>query len=101
MKLFIEALYIGGGTMHPVIDPVAQPNICDSVWIDFHDGAFPHSIIYSSFGLLDIYGNLTIQFPNVVCGTYYIAVRTNKEIETWYKYPLVIGNPNTSIDLTR
>ena len=84
-----------------MIDPVNMPTICDSVWVDIHEEASPNNTIYTAHGLLNINGDLSIQFPNMVCGSYYIAVRTRLAVETWYKYPFIIGNPNTSIDLSQ
>ena len=102
LKVFIEGFYLPGGTMTPVLDPIGQPNICDSIRIEIHEAFSPYDMVYSFDGLLDIYGNVVnAQFSSVACGNYYLIVKSRNLVETWIKEPFIIGNPNTIYDLTR
>ena len=88
--------------MTPVLDPIGQPNICDSIRIEIHEAFSPYDMVYSFDGLLDIYGNVVnAQFSSVACGNYYLIVKSRNLVETWIKEPFIIGNPNTIYDLTR
>ncbi len=71
--------------MHP--DPYA----CDSVTIELHDEMPPYDMVYAQKGLLDIYGNVQVNFPFTAIGTnYFIVVKHRNSIETWSMDPMPI-----------
>ena len=75
-----------------------SPFACDSVTIELHDNMPPYSLLYSEKGLLDIYGNVQVNFPFLVLGSsYYIAVKHRYSLETWSAEEILL-EPLTAYD---
>lgn len=104
IKVFPEGLYIGNGSLTPALfnaDGRSSTNLSDYIDIDLRDTIYPFTKLYSKSGILDISGNLTVNFPNQVSGrSYYIGVRHRNSIETWSNVPIKINFLNNNYDFT-
>lgn len=99
VKAFVQGYYNSlSQTMVPIIDPVSQPNVFDTIRIELHDNS--GNLVYSFPALFDINGNAFISIPPIYLGnTYYIVLRHRNSIETWSTVPLLITN-NANYDFT-
>jgi hypothetical protein len=104
VKVFPEGLYIGNGSLTPALfnaDGRSSTNLSDYIDIDLRDTIYPFTKLYSKSGILDISGNITVNFPNQVSGrSYFVGVRHRNSIETWSKVPIMINFLNNNYDFT-
>ncbi len=87
LKLFIEGLYLSGGMMTPALfnsGVSIDQTKCDSIVIELHGSEVPHSLLFSTKGIIDINGNGSFVFPQATNNnSYYIVIRHRNSIETW------------------
>jgi len=96
----LEGFYLDSNSMISVIDPMNQPIICDTVFLQLTQPEFPYSVIYSKSVLIDNHGKgLTHFTTSPEYDKYYFVLRHRNSIETWSKSPITIGL-NTTFDFT-
>jgi hypothetical protein len=84
LHAFIQGFYIGEDRMRPVINPVAYPDLCDTISIELRDSVSPFSIYYSVSGILDTMGFIDLNLPsNVFNKTLYVVVKHRNSLTTW------------------
>jgi len=67
----------------------------DSVTVELHNVMPPYSMVQSTTGILQVYGNLSCSFPFAVSGnSYYIVIKHRNGVTTWSKFPIQLS-PNT------
>ena len=100
IKAFVQGYYIDIiNQMKPLIDPVNQPNVFDTIRIELHEST-NGNLAYSFPAIFDINGNSSISVPAIYFGNnYYIALRHRNSIETWSALPVLITN-NASYDFS-
>ena len=100
LKLFLESFYAGNGTMLPVLDPVNEPMVCDSITVELHSSLSPFEMMYTLTGIIDTEGNGIFSFPSAVkYNSFYLVIRHRNQMETWSKFPVYFTR-NTSFDFT-
>ncbi len=96
----LEGFYLDSNSMISVIDPMNQPIICDTVFLQLTQPEFPYSVIYSKSVLIDNHGKgLTHFTTSPEYDKYYFVLRHRNSIETWSKSPITIGL-NTTFGFT-
>ena len=101
LKLFIEGMYRGNGTMIAALDPVSMPTVCDSITVELHQPVSPYPLTYSVSSVIDINGNGSFVFPGSVFGnSYYLVVRHRNSIELWSKNPVLFNSTSINFDFT-
>ncbi|MCX6291465.1 MAG: FG-GAP-like repeat-containing protein [Bacteroidetes bacterium] len=105
LAVYIEGFYLGNGQMQAILynnDQATYPSMaCDSITIELHADTSPYDLIATANGLLDVYGNVIVQFPSsLMNGSYFIALRHRNSIETWSKDPVLFNSLVTSFDFT-
>ena len=96
VRAFVQGYYnTSNGTMIPIIDPVNQPTIFDTIRVELHETT-SGNLAYSLPSLFDINGNASILIPSIYFGNnYFIVLRHRNSIETWSALPLLITNGAT------
>ncbi len=91
IRAFIEG-YFDSLTMVPVIDPINQPSLFDTIQVELHETS-SGNLAFSTFCIFDIYGNGTVTVPPIYFGnSYYIALKHRNSIETWSATSIYITN---------
>ena len=87
--------------MIPVLDPVNDPTVCDSIVFELHDVNAPNDFAFGKAGVIDIHGYGLFVFPAVVLNaTYYKVVKHRHTLETWSKLPVTFDAQQKSFDFT-
>lgn len=102
LRVLIEGLYIGSGTM---TNPLylnglsTNPTDADLIQIELHEALAPYSAISSLTTVLKTDGNAIATFPGVVYGgSYYVVVKHRNSIETWSKFPVAFSTPELFVN---
>ncbi len=105
LNLLIEGLYTGNGTMKQASDangPHFEGGISDFVTVELHNSSdysiVEHAVLETA---LSITGNLTVEVPLSLNGSYYITIKHRNSIETTSAYPISFNafTINYSFDL--
>jgi hypothetical protein len=105
IKVFLEGLYAGGGTMNQAYDdlgPHFGPGIADQVTVELHNSATYSTIAYS-LGLrnLSTTGNIAISaIPALYNGSYYLTIKHRNSIETTSGAPVSFAGSAINYDFT-
>lgn len=103
IRVFLEGLYSGNGTMRPVLYTsglTGDSLIADSIIIELRSAASPFNLLGSANVSIGINGHATASFPSTLNGqSAYIVVRHRNSLETWSKFPVILG-PDVSFDFT-
>jgi hypothetical protein len=104
LKLYLEGLYIGAGTMSQASDgtgPHFGPGIADVLGLDLHN-ATTYSVIDYSLNDLQLHtdGTVTVPVPANYSGSYYLAVRHRNSIETVSGTPVSLGTTAVNYDFS-
>jgi len=105
LKLLIESLYAGGGTMNQASDefgPHFDPGIADQIMVELHNGANYTEVKYTSALVnLSTNGVATITgIPFTLTGFYYITVIHRNSILTVSANPVSFAGSAISYDFT-
>jgi hypothetical protein len=104
LKVFIQGLYIGSGSMSSVLSNAGISTIaneCDSIIIELHDAQTFALIGESKTVLLHTDGTANTLFPSSLSSnSYYIVVRHRNSIETWSEDPVLFSGNPVSFDFT-
>ena len=99
-KAFIEGFYDGNGLMRPVINPLSQPLLTDTIVLRLARNVSPFDILFSATSVLQTDGNVKFNFPISTSGnSYYLVMKHRNAIETWSAAPVTI-NYNLKYDFT-
>ena len=99
-KAFIEGFYDGNGLMRPVINPLSQPLLTDTIVLRLARNVSPFDILFSATSVLQTDGNVKFDFPISTSGnSYYLVMKHRNAIETWSAAPVTI-NYNLKYDFT-
>jgi hypothetical protein len=106
VKLFLESLYAGSGTLLQAqgsAGPQYPAGIADKVNIELHNNASPYGLVYTNNNA-DLQTNGTVMIsdlPGTTAGQYYIAVKHRNSIQTWSAQPFNFsGSGPFSYDFT-
>lgn len=96
IKLYLEGLYAGAGTMNQAIGnslPQFEPGVADQITVELHQSTDPFSMVYSFPDLnLNVDGTVSINsVPAELTGSYYIVIKHRSSIETWSFEPISFG----------
>lgn len=95
VKFMIESFNAGGGMMYNnlyINNWNPHPDAADSVSIELHDVDPPYGIVESQSVVLFTNGNSYFTVSNPLEGnSYYVAIRHRNSMETWSKFPVLIG----------
>ena len=84
LTALIEGFYVGLRKMTPTVDPVVNPQLCDTVIAQLCDPTGAHNVIYSVKGTLNLSGEGQFVFPDVVNGqSFYISIIHRNAVNTW------------------
>lgn len=104
VKIFPEGLYIGNNTLTPALfnaDGRTSTSLSDNITIDLRDTIYPFTKLYTKSGIIDVSGNLIVNFPNQISGrSYYLVVRHRNSIETWSGATIRVNFVNNNYDFT-
>ncbi|MEP7264029.1 MAG: GEVED domain-containing protein [Bacteroidota bacterium] len=91
LKMFVEGSY-SGGTLSPALynnGLSADSTMGDSITVALHYPSSPFAVAYSTTGIFDINGNVSLGFPVASFGNfYYISMKTRNSVETWSNNPV-------------
>jgi hypothetical protein len=93
LKLFLEGLYAGTGTMNQsqnAIGPVFGSGIADVVKVELHEETAPYNLAYA-FNDIDLHTNGTLLINSIagnLIGSYYIVIKHRNSIQTWSAQPI-------------
>lgn len=97
LKLYIEGFYQTGGLMRPVVNPVGQPTVCDTITVKLHDPIPPYGVKQTFKGTINTSGDGAFLFPSSLLGeSYYISVHHRNALETWSALPITFNAATTS-----
>lgn len=102
LKLFIEAYYIGGGTMKPVKNNqgvVASATDVEDLTVSLYDSV-TNAFVVSTTATLQTNGNAVFTFPTAPSGTFYLSVQGSNILRTWAANPVTVGATPLSYDFT-
>ncbi len=100
LRMFIEGIYLGGGFLQSVVDPINLPLVADTVTISFIDTALSSTPVFEKKILLQTDGWASTRLPLMLFGhPYYLKINHRNSIETWSKFPISISTAN-KFDLT-
>ncbi len=92
LKAFIEGFYTGGGFMNASIDPVAFPNLSDTIKLSFASSFAPFSIEFTTSAILGTNGIVQFDIPNSFVGTtHYLVLKHRNALETWSAAPVLVS----------
>jgi hypothetical protein len=102
LRMLIEGLYIGSGTMtNPLyLNGISSdPSDADLIQIELHESFAPYTSVSSLTTVLKTDGNAIALFPGAVYGgSYYVVVKHRNSIETWSKFPVVFSTPELFVN---
>ncbi|HNB82278.1 MAG TPA: PKD domain-containing protein, partial [Chitinophagaceae bacterium] len=95
LSVYFQGYHMGSGFVTTVLAnqgvSISLMNV-DSVTIELHDVMPPYSMLHSSHGIVQVYGNVSCSFPfNVSGSSYYIVVKHRNGIETWSNFPVFVS----------
>ena len=98
LSVYFQGYYMGSGLMATALSNQgigsSLMNV-DSVTVELHNVMPPYSMVQSTTGILQVYGNLSCSFPFAVSGnSYYIVIKHRNGVTTWSKFPIQLS-PNT------
>lgn len=101
IKAFLEGYYGGAGVMNPVVNPQQTPGVSDSVTILIYSASTPYALLATRKVLIGTNGLATASLPSSLLNTTcYIAIKARSCLETWYKFPITLGNSNSLVNFT-
>jgi len=100
IRALIQGFYIGGGMMHPAIDPVLYPSVCDTLTIKLLDTAGTYSTLYSASSVISTNGYGSFDFPNLPHRSYFIQLVHRNALTVFSKYPVRFDSAFVSYDFT-
>jgi hypothetical protein len=96
LKLYIEGLYSGQGTLAtPLYSSGTSFNsqYADSILVSLAQNSEPFTVIFSTKVLLQSNGIAIVEFPSSFSGqNCYIKVQLRNSIETWSKQPVLLSS---------
>ena len=99
-KALIEGFYDGNGLMRPVINPLSQPLLTDTIDLRLARNVSPFDILFSATSVLQTDGNVKFDFPISTSGnSYYLVMKHRNAVETWSAATVTI-NYNLKYDFT-
>ncbi|MCX6246893.1 MAG: hypothetical protein NTW10_04095 [Bacteroidetes bacterium] len=102
LKLFLEEMYIGAGTMRAAWDisgPKWGASIADHLTVELHDPVTYSLIRYTANDVvLSTTGNATVTIPRAFSGNYYVTIKHRSSLETVTALPVLITTPSLSYD---
>ncbi len=97
LTVLIEGYYRGAGSMVSVLGG----SVCDTIEVGLADPAFPHSILYSAKGTMNINGIGNFVFTGAGLNEYYyIVVKHRNALEIWSSDSVSFYLQNISYDFT-
>ena len=102
LTAYIEGFYSGGTMTSPLNNSGVgiDPNDIDTITVVLYDQFDPTIEVARTQAMLHANGTaMAIYPPNLLGGTYYIAILTRNAIETWSKTPVTFG-ATTNFDFT-
>ncbi len=97
MHVLIEGYYIGAGLMNGAL----SPTLSDTITLELHQLASPHSLILSLKEIADISGFCNFNIPGIYSGSqYYLVVKQRNSLETWSSLPVLLNSGTTVYDFT-
>jgi hypothetical protein len=105
LKVFLEGLYAGSGTMNQAYDdlgPHFGPGIADQVTVELHNSANYSTIAYS-LGLRNVSttGNIAISaIPALYNASYYLTIKHRNSIETTSGAPVSFAGSAVNYDFS-
>lgn len=99
VRAFVQCYYDTLSQMVPVVDPVNQPTLFDTITVELHEYN-TGNLAYSEKAVFDINGNGSITVPAINFGNnYYIVLKHRNSLETWSAVSILISN-NASYDFS-
>jgi len=100
IKLFLEGLYAGSGTMNKAQNASGDQfpgSVADLVTVELHNTVAPYGVAYQfSNADLNTDGTLSISaLPSDVTGSYYLVIKHRNSIETWSALPVDFSSPGS------
>jgi hypothetical protein len=105
LKVFLEGLYAGGGTMnqaHDASGPHFSTGIADLVTVELHNATNYSNIVYS-LGLMNLSTNGDIAIsaiPALYSGSYYLTIKHRNSIETTSASPVSFTGGTVNYDFS-
>ncbi len=91
MKLFVQGFY----------DSAADTSAIDTVKVLLRNSFAPYSVTDSSAGVIDIYGNVILEFLKADNATsYYVSIKHRNSIETWSSAGMIFVSNIMTLDMT-
>ena len=104
VKIFIEGLYRGNGSMVPLLYNLGlngNSNVVDTAWVDLHNAVYPFELLNSKSTLIYSNGSGFVQFLDTVLGqSYYLVIRHRSSLETWSSQPVSFNSLSVSYFFT-
>jgi hypothetical protein len=104
LKLFLEGLYIGSGTMRAAMDnsgPHWGSTIADQITIELHDPLTYATLKYTASGIsLSTSGNATVTIPRTYSGNYYLTIKNQNSLQTVTAAPLLLNTTAENYDFS-
>lgn len=106
LKLFLEGLYIGNNSMHPVMNQAGiakwDNEIADRISVELHNSFAPFDTIYIDTNVFLQTNGIALlrKLPPSLNGDYYIVIKSRNHIETWSGLPVSFLNDTTSYDFS-
>jgi hypothetical protein len=109
VKLFIEGYYTGNGLMNNGGSggcllasgvPGATPTQSDTIRISLMSAAPGHAFVSKATAIMETNGNVTVSFPGIAAGNYFIKITHRNALETWSKNPVAVSSTLSTYDFT-
>lgn len=97
VKAYPEGFYLGNGKLRAIVSAA----LCDTVQVSLAAAVSPHAELYSANGLLDTAGNVSVNFPVGVWGSYwYIVLKHRNALETWSADSILLNLASINYNFT-
>lgn len=103
LKLFVEAYYLGAGTMRPVKsnqDGISAADEVEDIVVKLYDANVPHALLHSTVATLKTDGTAQAVFDTAPNGSFYIAVKSSNALQTWTAAPQAVGTTPLDYDFS-
>ncbi len=104
LKLYIQGLYAGAGTMNPAYDENGlhwPDGIADHITVELHDGSNYSNVVYTANDVnLGTNGLAKVAIPGTNSGSYYVTLRHRNGIQTVTASPVSFTAGTISYDLS-